>query len=356
MRTELSRDIAKARMKQSFERIVKACEEKEYSMMNFNIWEWWSGVGLYGLIAANENLNLPEYDKFLAEWFDKNSGSKQTGSVNRVIPCCVPGYLYKKTGSEIYKNFCDEYADWCQNKALLTENGGFAHVWGPNAEGKEMGSPEYRHQIWADSVMMACVFMIRYGVDTNDDSLIKAALKQISIHIGALFDEESSLFYHAYDCLKEERLGCFWGRGNGWIAASLAIVFKYVSPDKYDLLPFKDVFVKFMKKAYESRAENGFLHTLINRKDSYTESTASMLFGYAAAVGYKLNLLDEEFYDWAVTIAEGLEFEENGAVKYASGGTNPEPSPEIYMNIPYMESAYSFGLVLMLLSELSKCC
>ena len=313
-------------------------------------------MGLYGLVAASENLACPEYDDFLTEWFDKNSVSKQTGSVNRVIPCCVPEYLYKKTGKKVYKDFCDEYADWCLSKAIFAENGGFAHVWGPDAKGKEMGSPEYRHQVWADSVMMACVFMIRYGVDTDNDLLIKAALRQISIHIEALFDENSGLFYHAYDCLKNERLGCFWGRGNGWIAASLAIVLRYVDCGRYDLSHLEDVFVKFMKRVYEFRAENGFLHTLINRMDSYTESTASMLFGYAAAVGYELGLLDGKFRDWAVQIADGLEFEENGAVKYASGGTNPEPSPEVYMNIPYMESAYSFGLVLMLLSELSKCC
>ncbi len=338
----------KLRMNQAFERIKKATELTNYNVSNVNIWEWWSGVCLYGIIRADESKPDRKYKEFLADWLENNTCDKRSGSVNRVIPVCAALYMYELTEEEKYKALCDEYADWCLHKALRAENGGYAHVWGPNSAGVELGSPDYQHQIWADTLMMAVVFLIRYGADFKKEELVKEALSQIKIHIEDTWDDAVSLCYHAYDCRTKEKLGLFWGRGNGWIAVTLAELLRVV-PDADDY--YKNKFKRMMESAYAKRAGDGMLHTLLNVETSYCEATASMLFGYAACIGAQCGVLDSRFKDWAEQIADNLSFNEEGAVLYASGGTGPDKQ-EVYENIKFEESAYSNGLVLLLYSSL----
>lgn len=256
-------------------------------------------------------------------------------------------YLYEVHQKGCHRAVCEEYADWCLNGAILTSNGGMAHVWGPGVDGVELGTAEFRHQLWIDTTMMACVFMYQYGTASKNAALVRQAEKQMEIHLDSLFDKQAGLCYHAYDCRTQRKLGCFWGRGNGWIVTAMAEFFRLGCKNPALVGAFQTI----MEHAYACRMENGFLHTLINDKDSYMESTGSMLFGYAAAVGCKMGVLPAVSGDWALQIAAGLEFHQNGCVKYASGGTDPSAA-EVYKNIPYVETVYSFGIVMALAAGL----
>ncbi len=335
----------------SFGCIQTACRNTRYDIENMNIWEWWSGVGLYGVIRAHENLNEDCFRVFLEDWLEKNLGNRMYGSVNRVIPCCAAEYIGHVLETQKYKSICDEYAKWLTDEALRTQNKGLSHVWGPGKDGKELGPPGLEEQLWADTMFMALLFVLRYGVDCGNQKLLCELIEQTQIHIDCLYSEQDKLAYHGFDCKKNIKIGEKWGRGNGWIAVFLAELIRYDINGIPDYVT--EVFCGMLRRAYELQSSNGMLHTVIDRDDTYLESTASMLFGYAALAGYGKGLLDEKYFIWAETILDNLEFNENGSVLYASGGTDPSDM-DTYANIPFKEAAYSHGIVMMFFSEYIK--
>jgi unsaturated rhamnogalacturonyl hydrolase len=229
--------------------------------------------------------------------------------------------------------------------ALRTSNGGLAHVW-------EGGKEDFKNQLWIDSVFMAGIFMIRYAIYSSNDVLMKEALEQYNLHTKLLFDSNNDLFYHAYHCLDKKFLGEHWGRGNGWMAASLAELFSLLDTKKYYLSNYLQVFKKFMEKAYSLKENDGMLHTLLLHKDTYVETTATSLFGYAALKGFKLGILDKRFEDWGRQIISTVSgfISDDGKIEYCSYGTDPE-SKEVYATRQCDQSLYADGIVMLLLSE-----
>lgn len=90
----------------------------------------------------------------------------------------------------------------------------------------------YPKSVWVDSLMMFAVFPALYGRDTGDDDLLDFAARQPAQYARRLQDPGSGLWHHAHWV----RLGrpypnVFWGRGNGWVVASLPMILDALGPD-----------------------------------------------------------------------------------------------------------------------------
>ena len=76
-----------------------------------------------------------------------------------------------------------------------------------------------------------------------------------------------------------------------------------------------------------------------------------MLFGYAADLGAKAGVLDGRFSKWSEDILKHLDFMDNGAVKYTSGGTDCFLEREPYLQIKFRQSSFADGITFMFLSR-----
>lgn len=320
-------------------------KSKEWNL-DINRWDWSCGVGIYGIIKAYEMTGDEKYKKFIKNWFERNGSERKFGSVNNVVPANAVLFLAKETRDEKYQKVCKEYADWCMNTALRTCNGGWAHVWWQG------GKEDYKHQLWIDSVFMAGIFLLKYGASMQDSSIVEEAIKQFELHMDSLFDPGNNLFYHAYHCIEKVQLGEHWGRGNGWMVASLVELLDILADSNYKLDKYKNVFRKVMEKAYEVKTEDGMLRTLPAVEESYKETTATSLFGYAALKGYRLGVLDKKFYRWGMQAGETIcgYVSEEGNILHCSYGTDPEER-EVYLTRPCDQSLYADGIVMMFLSQ-----
>lgn len=308
-------------------------------------WDWSAGVGMVGVCAGQDALGEESWRTFLERWLVRIGSCTRQGSVNHVVPANVALFLEPRGGGEHASALCDRYAHWCRHDALRTSNGGWAHVW-------EGGDPDYCHQLWVDTIFMAALFLARYGVARRDKAAIDEALTQINLHVECLFDPAAGLFRHAYHCTTRTWLGEHWGRGNGWMVASLAEMVALFAASDRPVGLLRERFVTAMETAYRHQAAGGFLRTLPLVEESYLETTGSSLFGYAALRGHALGVLPDEYRDWglqiAQTVAESVDAE--GRIPRCSHGTNPE-SRAIYLGLPFSESLYADGIVLMLLAQ-----
>lgn len=318
---------------------------------NLDVWEWVQGVALYGIIKAYEGTGQERFSGLLQKWSDDNAGKIRFGSVNWVAPANALHHAYGQTGNPAYLEHCREMAAWCLNGALRTSNGGYAHVWGPGAGGLE----DYRNQLWIDTLFMAGLFMLRFGLFDGNPALIREALKQFDIHITCQFDTASGLFYHGYHCLEQIPLGQHWGRGNGWAAVSLVELLDLLQADSSQTERYAAVFRQLMDSAYRLQLPNGLLRTLLDVEEegSYPETSGSALFAYAALKGQRLGLLDDTFADWGKRITQEIltyHLAADGTVLHASGGTDCQDK-DGYLKVPYAPRQYTSGVVLMLLTE-----
>ncbi|MDF2923282.1 MAG: hypothetical protein K0R57_2196 [Paenibacillaceae bacterium] len=350
----------KEKLKERMDRILNRIGHVQPDHWNLKLddWEWNAGVCLYGIQKAAVATKDGRYESFMEAWFDRNAEKRKTGSVNTVIPANGALCLYKLRGERRYLDICSQYADWCLNKALRTSNGGLAHVW------SEGGLEDYRNQLWIDSLFMAGIFMIRYGMWSHNEPLVRAGMEQFDIHIRCQFDPQARLFYHGYHCIDNKTLGEFWGRGNGWAAVSLVELLDELGSGSGEASSsaganvsgwargYREVFLKLMERAYRLRLDDGMLRTLPEEPEAYPELTATALFGYAALKGARLGILDERFREWGMQAVDAswTHSTEEGEVMLASGGTDCQEKAG-YLRVPYAQTLYAYGIVLLLFSE-----
>ena len=90
-----------------------------------------------------------------------------------------------------------------------------------NPEGA-LGHWQGSHQLWVDTIYMACPLEAAFGTMEKKPEYIDDAARQLIVPSHTLQDRATGLFFHMWDWKTRERSTGLWGRGNGWVIMSLA--------------------------------------------------------------------------------------------------------------------------------------
>ena len=124
----------------------------------------------------------------------------------------------------------------------------------------------------------------------------------------AVYAERAGLFLNAYLDKLQQPNGLFfhgpefhfhWGRGNGWVAASLAFALQAVPESSPHYARLMAGYKKMMAGLLINQGANGMWHQLIDYPESYEESSCTAMFTYAFITGVKLGWLDKDAYGQA---------------------------------------------------------
>jgi rhamnogalacturonyl hydrolase YesR len=124
---------------------------------------------------------------------------------------------------------------------------------------------------------------------TGDRRYIERASKEMVMYLDSL-QRPNGLFYHATD------VPFFWGRGNGWIAAGMSDLLRFLpenNPDKPKILA---CYKKMMAALLNFQNKNGTWNELIDEPLSWVETSGSGMIGYAMITGVKNGWLDKNIY------------------------------------------------------------
>jgi rhamnogalacturonyl hydrolase YesR len=121
------------------------------------------------------------------------------------------------------------------------------------------------------------------------------------------------------------------------------------------------VMEQFKKHLYgiaSHQAGNGFWHQLINRNDSYLETSATAIFTYCAAHGINSGYLDAQAYGPMAVLgwnAVQTRVNDKGEVEGTCVGTGMAFDPAFYYNRPVnVAAAHGYGPVIMAGAEMMK--
>jgi rhamnogalacturonyl hydrolase YesR len=183
---------------------------------------------------------------------------------------------------------------------------------------------------WIDDVWMIVSLQVQAYRVTGDEIYLKRAAKIADLYIKEL-QQPNGLFHHG------ESAPFFWGRGNGWVAAGLAELLS-VLPDsslyyQYVLEGYK----KMMNALLEYQAKDGMWRQLIDKEESWKETSSTAMFGYAVTVGVKKGLLPKtEFAPvyrkaWLSLVKY---INEDGKVREVCAGTGKSDDINYYLDRP----------------------
>lgn len=159
---------------------------------------------------------------------------------------------------------------------------------------RRRGAAEMRQEtMWCDDLYMSTPFLTRYAKLTGDSSYLEDAVQQFLLFKKYLYIPELKIMSHVYDFVRGSATGIPWGRGNGWVLFSLTELLSML-PETHEKRSELLAFYRDLCEGYLAlQGENGLWHQVLNRPDSYEESSCTSMFIYAYAKGIRLGWLED---------------------------------------------------------------
>lgn len=204
--------------------------------------------------------------------------------------------------------------------------------------------------IWADDVYMSVSFLSQMGKLTKEAKYFDEAAKQIIQIADYLWDEDKQLFYHCYYTDLKRNGVAYWGRANGWITVSLCMLLEVLPENhakKADLIALLDKQIVGVSR-YQNA--NGMWNQLLDKPESYDESSITAMYVYGVAKGINHGWLDKKYRSIAITGWDALkktQITEKGHFKNVCVGTGISDDLPFYYNRPVGENEkHGLGLII----------
>jgi unsaturated rhamnogalacturonyl hydrolase len=191
--------------------------------------------------------------------------------------------------------------------------------------------------IWADDLYMSVPFLARVGKFSGDKKYWDDAILQVKNFTKYLWDENKELYWHCYYTDLKRNGVAHWGRCNGWVMMAKVHLLNYL-PEDY---PGREDIIKDLEKQIlgiaKYQSASGLWHQILDKSDSYLESSCSAMFTYCIARAVNQKWIDERYGSIAIRGWEGLKENKirlDGQVKDICVGTGIEDNLVFYYERP----------------------
>jgi rhamnogalacturonyl hydrolase YesR len=209
--------------------------------------------------------------------------------------------------------------------------------------------PQYE-SVWADDMYMSVPFLANMAVLTKNNKYFDDAIKQILQMAERLYIPEKELFDHGWSVTSGKYDPRFyWGRANGWVLMSMTELLS-VLPTNY---PGRDKILHLYRSMIRSIASlqdgTGFWHNLLDKTDTYLETSCTAMFTFAIAKGINEGWINHVYGPVAITgwNAIATQVLPNGAVDGTCEGTTFAHDNTYYYNRgKSIDATHGYGPVL----------
>jgi rhamnogalacturonyl hydrolase YesR len=163
---------------------------------------------------------------------------------------------------------------------------------------------------------------------TGERKYIDRTAHEMAVYLDTI-QRPNGLFYHA------PNIPWFWGRGNGWMAAGMTELLRSLPPDHADRAKILAAYRLMMSTLKECQREDGLWGQLIDRPESWAETSGSAMFAFAMTAGVKNGWLDKNEYAPVARkawIALTRHIDAEGNLDGVCEGTNAIDDYDHYMN------------------------
>lgn len=281
----------------------------------------WLGALRFAAVTGDDELVKLLQNRFEVLFATKDEHAPIMDHVDWNMFGSLPLTLYQITKEKRYRNFGIPYADtqW--------------EVPG-NAKPEEKAWAEkgytWQTRLWIDDMYMITIVQTQAYKVTGERKYIDRAAKEMVMYLDEL-QRPNGLFYHAPD------VPFFWGRGNGWMAAGMAELLRYLPENHSDRPRIMVGYQTMMKSLKNYQRPSGMWNQLIDEPDCWAETSASAMFTYAFITGVKHKWLDAGEYAPAARkawIVLTHYINDNADVTEVCVGTNKKNDKQYYYDRP----------------------
>ncbi|MBZ5537519.1 MAG: glycoside hydrolase family 88 protein [Acidobacteriia bacterium] len=326
----------------------------------FNDWTYSMGVVLAGMLQVSDVTRDSRYQDYTFRNFDfifdhldyfrrqasefgpQRSGYRRLLDMRELDDCGAIGAAlikaYGKKKDPRFRTVIDVVADFISHKQMRMKDGTVAR---PRPQPVSL---------WVDDLYMSVPFLAQMGHLTGDRAYLDDAVRQVIQMSERLQNRTTGLYDHSWFENTPYDPHFYWGRGAGWALMALAELLSVLPEDHPDRARVLDIFQRSVQGAAAVQSGNGLWHQLLDKPDSYLETSASAMFTFAIARGVNRGWLSPVYAPVAQTgwQAVAQRVRQDGRIEGTCVGTTAAYDAVYYYNRPTdLGAMQGYGPVLM---------
>jgi unsaturated rhamnogalacturonyl hydrolase len=230
----------------------------------------WTGALQFAQVTNDAELRRRLVDRFEAFMPPNGEGIPRTNHVDAAVFGALPLELYMQEHLFRYRLMGLTFADaqWDQ----------------PLPDGLTRQT-----RWWIDDMYMITALQLAAYRATGDRKYLERTAEEMLAYLRKL-QQPAGLFFHAPD------VPFYWGRGDGWVAVGLTELLRDLPAKHKARKPVLAAYRKMMAALLAHQAGNGMWRQLIDKPESWEETSSTAMFTYAFVSGVKNGWLPEDTY------------------------------------------------------------
>jgi len=208
-----------------------------------------------------------------------------------------------------------------------------------------------KNTLWLDDVYMAIPALLQLGKSTGNPAYFDEAVFQFNAYRKRMFNAQLGIFMHGYLEGAEAHPEFHWARANGWALLTTVEMLEFLPANHPGRPEVLAQLKNHLKGLMSYQDGTGFWHQLLDKNDSYLETSATAIYTYAIAKSVNMGWLDPRIYAPAALLgwnAVATKVNLAGQVEGTCVGTGLAWDPAFYYFRPISPfAAHGYGPVLL---------
>ena len=351
---ELSADSVKA----CLDRVFAYCETGTFRLGSY---EW--GITYQALLAAAQTTGDQRYKGYVTEKFNLIAESvalaQQGDTANiKMEPAQLEQIMHPralddcgtmctammKYNDERLKGCIDNYFQFVEHGQYRLPDGLFARH-----------RPQH-NTVWLDDMYMGIPTIAYAGIYFNDPKYFDEAATMYKNFVKRMWVPEKKIYRHGYVEGLAQQPTYHWARANGWALLTTVELLDMLPENHPDRAFIINQLQEHVAGLCALQSSEGFWHQLLDRNDSYLETSATAIYCYSIAHAIRKGWLEGITYGGVAQLAWhaiSTKITEDGKVAGTCVGTGMAFDPAFYYYRPVSTAAaHGYGPVIWAAAEM----
>ena len=147
-----------------------------------------------------------------------------------------------------------------------------------------------------DDLYMMVPYWCRKAELLEDSKWLDRAIEESLHYFDYLWDQEDKLMNPLWLQKRKGPYGLYWGRGNGWYIMAVTDLLTFIPQDHPKRTEVLNDYRTFINGILARQGEEGLWHQILDKPDSYQETSCSGMFTYCILKGINEGWLDDSYF------------------------------------------------------------
>jgi rhamnogalacturonyl hydrolase YesR len=252
--------------------------------------------------------------------------------------------MLRAGGSIALRPVIDNYINYISDRQQRLSDGTLAR------------SRPQKNTLWLDDLYMSVPALAQMGKLTGDSKYYDDAVKQVLQFSDRMFNKGINLYMHGWVEDMNPHPEFHWARANGWALMAMTELLNVLPEDHPGYKKILNQLQLHIKGLSSCQSQSGLWHQLLDRNDSYLETSATAIYTFCIAKAINMGWIDAKAYSPMCMLAWNAittKINARGQVEGTCVGTGMAFEPMFYYYRPTnVFAAHGYGPVLLAGAEI----